>query len=147
MMGNSKQELTKQSKTSSNTGRKTSSTTCGEPAQPDKGPGSRGGRPRGKTTIKAEPGDGGSMLRSAVDILVGKESERIAQAMVKKTIEGNMSGARLLTDLTGAMKSKNKPPKKRYGPTEAELLAMEPQWEGPMEGDEDRDPPLDQDAA
>jgi hypothetical protein len=79
-------------------------------------------------------------------MLVGKESERIAQAMVNKTIQGNMSGARLLTDLTGAMKSKNKPPKKRYGPTEAELLALEPQWEGPME-DDDRDPPLDEDAA
>ena len=80
------------------------------------------------------------MLRSAVDILVGKESERIAQAMVKKTIEGDVSGAGCSPTSPGP-ESKNKPPKKRYGPTEAELLAMEPQWEGPMEGDEDRDPP------
>jgi hypothetical protein len=75
-------------------------------------------------------------LRSAVDSEVSKSSKKIAKAMVEQAVKGNMSGARLLIELSGAKNPPEEEKKKCSGPTQAELLASEPQWEG--ESDEDR---------
>ena len=83
---------------------------------------------RKKTSSKTR--DGGEQLRTAVEKLVAEQSEKIAQALVDKTIKGNMTGARLLVDLSGANSPQTKPPKKRRGPTTAQRLAMDKPWEG-----------------
>lgn len=126
-MGKSQQELTKHPKTSRKTGRKPSGATGNEPTPPAS-PASNN---------EPEPGEGADRLRSAINRLVGQQCGRIAQALVDKTIAGNMTGARLLADLSGAKNPRNQPPKKRFGPSDAERLAMEPPWQGPPEDDED----------
>ena len=88
-----------------------------------------------------EPGEGAERLCAAVDKLVSHECGRIARALVDKTISGNMTGARLVVELSGAKNSRNKPVKKWLGPSRADQLAAEPQWEGPCEGDEETDEP------
>jgi hypothetical protein len=90
---------------------------------------------------KAQPGESGDRLRSEVDILVSQECRKIARAMVKNTIDGNMSVARLLVDLTGARarKPRDLPVKKpRRGMTLAQRLAKEPDWKGLTEAEEDK---------
>jgi hypothetical protein len=74
--------------------------------------------------------DSGTVLRSAIEKIVVNESEKIARALVEKTIEGNMTGAKLLVDLTGAVIPRAKPPKKRRGPTLAQRLFREKPWAG-----------------
>jgi hypothetical protein len=90
-----------------------------------------------------EPGpeETGERLRTAIDEEVSLECRRIARALVKNTIDGNMSVARLLIDLTGARarKPRELPVKKpRRGMTWAQRLAMEPDWKGPTEAEEDK---------
>jgi hypothetical protein len=107
-MGTSQQEQTKQTAAS----RKTES------------------KPRRKSAPK--PGDGAVLLRNAVDQLVGQECSRIAKALVDRTIAGNMAGAKLLTELSGAKNLGSQPQKKkRRGPSLALWLARQPKWEGP----------------
>jgi hypothetical protein len=84
-----------------------------------------------------EPGYGAERLCAAVDILVSQECGRIARALVDKTISGNMAGARLVAELSGAKNPRNKPVKKWHGPSHADQWAAEPKWEGPSEGDEE----------
>jgi hypothetical protein len=93
---------------------------------------------RKKTSSKTR--DGGGQLRTAVEKLVAEQSEKIAQALIDKTIEGNMTGARLLVDLSGAKSPQIKPPKKRRGPTTAQRLATDKPWEGPEDGDKETIP-------
>ena len=100
---------------------------------------------RKKTSSKTR--DGGEQLRIAVEKLVAEQSEKIAQALVDKTIKGNMTGARLLVDLSGANSPQTKPPKKRRGPTTAQRLAMDKPWEGPEDGEEDLSPQAHETAA
>ncbi|HEV2485443.1 MAG TPA: hypothetical protein VGT08_07920 [Terracidiphilus sp.] len=93
---------------------------------------------RKKTSSKTR--DGGEQLRTAVEKLVAEQSEKIAQALIDKTIEGNMTGARLLVDLSGAKSPQTKPPKKRRGLTTAQRLAMDKPWEGQEDGEENLSP-------
>jgi hypothetical protein len=139
-MGNSKQELTEQETTNNKTARKTGRKRTKQQSLED-ALGSTGA-PSDRSSsqersVEPEPIDGGEKLRSAIDTEVGKRSTQIATALVNKTCAGNMSVARLLAEITGAKNPRTKPPKKRCGPTLAEELAMEPQWQGPEEGDED----------
>jgi len=93
-------------------------------------------KPRRKSAPK--PGTGGVLLRNAVDKLVGQECSRIAKALVDRTIAGNMAGAKLLTELSGAKKQGSQPPpkkKKQRGLDLLSWLASEPQWEGAPEQD------------
>ena len=91
--------------------------------------------------VEPEPGDGAEQLRSAVGKLVSQECGRIARALVDKTIAGNMTGARLVVELSGAKNSRNKPVKKWLGPSQADRWAAEPKWQGPPEGDEETGAP------
>ena len=136
MMGKSQQNSMKQPNTSRNAGR--------NPGSPATGLSRRGGKPRSRSRRrKAEPkpGEGAEWLRCAIDKLVGQECGRIAKALVEKTIAGNMTGARLLVELSGAKNPLNRPVKKRRGPTLAQQLAAEPQWTGPWPGEEETGAP------
>jgi hypothetical protein len=92
---------------------------------------------RRRTSTKTH--DGGGKLRNAVDELVATESKKIAKALVDKTIEGNMTGAKLIVDLSGANNPQEKP-KKRRGPTMAQSLAMDKLWQPPRDDDGESDP-------
>jgi hypothetical protein len=80
------------------------------------------------------PGRGASQLRSAVNFAVNEKSAEIARALVKQTLGGSAAGARLLIELSGAHHSAplEEKKKKRRGPTAAQLLASEPEWEPPI---------------
>jgi hypothetical protein len=112
-MGNSKQQPTERKRI----GRKAANKPTAESGTPHK----RGPR----------AGRGGERLRSALNKLVDEQSEQIAQALINKTIAGNMVGARLLSDLTGAKNPRIKPTRKKRGLSEAEELASEQTWVGP----------------
>lgn len=165
-MGNSKQELAKQKKTSSKTSRKPGSPAKSSCRRVGSTSGTTDRKPSGKASNKQalpqspanctgvpgdgslspgrndepEPVDSAERLRSAIDEEVIRQSHEIARALVKKTISGDMSGARLVADITGVKNPRIKPPKNRCGPTLAEQLALEPPWEGPEEGYEDTSP-------
>jgi hypothetical protein len=93
-------------------------------------------RRRATAGARRVPKSGGERLRSAVDKLVGCQCGSIAKALVDKTIAGNMTGARLLIELSGAKNPAQQPPKKPHGLTQAQQLALEPQWQGSLEDDD-----------
>jgi hypothetical protein len=95
----------------------------------------RRGRKPSAPKRRTPPGRGGLLLRNSINSLVGQESDRIAQALIDKTVAGNMVGARLLVELSGADKVPLPAKKKRRGPSLADLLAKEPEW---TEADEAR---------
>ena len=82
---------------------------------------------------KTPAGRGGARLRDSINAMVSKQSDRIAQALIDKTVKGNMTGARILVELSGADKAPPEKKKKRSGPSWAELLASEPEWDPSME--------------
>lgn len=77
------------------------------------------------------------MLRDAINQLVGRQSSRIAKALVDKTIDGNMEGARIVIELSGARVPRSVPVKKPRGVSWAKRWAAEPQWKGTSNPDED----------
>ncbi len=96
------------------------------------------GKPRGRkanATItnpgdtSLAPGVAGSNLRNAINVAVASQSDRIATALVQEAVKGNTGSAKLLIEISGA---RNPEPKKRpSGPTPAEILMREPQWQDP----------------
>jgi hypothetical protein len=82
---------------------------------------------------KTPAGRGAARLRDSINAMVSKQSDRIAQALIDKTVKGNMTGARILVELSGADKVPPEKKKKRSGPSWAELLASEPEWDPSME--------------
>jgi len=113
----------------------------------------RGRKPSAASEPETPAGQGGVLLRDAVNDAVGKASKRIAKALVDNTCDGNSGVAHIVVKLSGADKA---PPvaKKSKKKTKTSLyiqrLANEPEWEGPWE-DEDgkrdasRLPPSDYD--
>jgi len=82
---------------------------------------------------KLKPGEGGTKLLSAFNHRVARESERIALAVVNKAIGGDMNGARLLANLTGATAQSSQLTKKAYRrplPYSADELAAQSRWPG-----------------
>ena len=63
--------------------------------------------------------------------MVGEQSDDIAQALINKTKAGNATVAHLLVELTGGPKAAPGK-KKRKGPSWAEILANEPEWDPSM---------------
>ncbi len=89
-----------------------------------------------KATAKVrppKPGVAGSTLRNAVNTAVVSQSGRIADALVKETVLGNVGSAKLLIEFTGAMKADEPKKRKRRGLSLLEQLALEPQWDGPRD--------------
>jgi hypothetical protein len=93
---------------------------------------------------KIAPGRGAERLRNSVNVILNDESDRIARALVDKTIAGNMSGARLLVELSGTKHPPAKPEEKAEekddGPSLSEILMSRGEWVKIEEFD--RNPPL-----
>lgn len=81
---------------------------------------------------KLPPGHGNERLRNSVNVILNDEADRIARALVDKTIAGNMSGARLLVELSGAKhppaKPEDKAEDKDDGPGLVELMMSRGEW-------------------
>ena len=87
---------------------------------------------------KAVHKSGAEQLRCAADKRVGRNSAKLADLMTEKALKGNLAYTKALVGF--AEGKKPEPVKKRRGPTLAERLEREPQWEGKELGDEeDRD--------
>ena len=101
-----------------------------------------GRKPRGKIQKKPTPaklrkrGAAGAFLRSSINEQVGLQSDQIAKAVVNKTLAGDMTGARILIQITGADKVPVEV-KKKSGPSWAMQLAAEPLWQGAPDPGED----------
>ena len=81
---------------------------------------------------------GAEQLRCAADRRVGRNSAKLADLMTEKALKGDLAYTKALVGY--AEGKKPEPVKKRRGPTQAERLEREPQWEGKELGDEeDRD--------
>lgn len=92
-------------------------------AKPAKKRGRKPSRPA--LTEPVPPREGAIRLREHVNTLVSRNSGRIAQALIDKTISGNMSSARILVQLSGF----DKLPEQEAvpsGPSMADILADEP---------------------
>ena len=75
------------------------------------------------------------VLRQAVKAVVKEKSAAIAQKLVSKVQEGDMRGTEMVLSLIEKKKQDKdaKKKKKRSGPSWAELLASEPEWDESME--------------
>jgi hypothetical protein len=84
----------------------------------------------------APPGRGAARLRRAVNSAVDEKSAQIADALVNQALGGSAAGARLLVNLAGAHHpaALQQKKKKRRGLSQAQLLALEPEWQPPITG-------------
>lgn len=82
-------------------------------------------------------GNGLERLEEAADRRLGQSSEVLADLLLERANEGRVGSAQLLATLVGRGLKRNPPEKKkkRSGPSWAELLASEPEWVEPEEGD------------
>jgi hypothetical protein len=80
------------------------------------------------------------VLRHAVKAAVKVKSEAIAQKLVNKAEEGDLHGTEMVLSLMEKKKQDKdaKKKKKRSGPSWAELLASEPEWDESMEENRDQ---------
>jgi hypothetical protein len=79
-------------------------------------------------------------LRHAVKAVVKVKSGLIAEKLVSKAEAGDMRGTEMMLSLIEKKKPGKdaKKKKKRDGPSWAELLASEPEWDESMEEDRDQ---------
>ena len=109
-------------------------------------------KPRGRKSLaatkkkrKAPPGRAAVSLRSSVNSLVSQDSDRIAKALIDKTVAGNMTGARLLVELSGAQHPPVPPKKKHSGQSLLDEFESGPQWNPSMGRDASQLPPSEPD--
>jgi hypothetical protein len=104
------------------------------PRQPSKGVGRKRNtacNQKAANQPELKPGEGGSNLLRAINRRALLECDLIARAIVQKAKDGDISGLRLLADLTGAKVLSSQPPKKprpRLLPSSAEYLAGQAKW-------------------
>lgn len=79
--------------------------------------------------------DARDTLHGAIDEEVKANSEKIARAIVRKSIEGDASLTRLLVDCSGAKKRQKAPTEESGGPSLARRWAAERQWDGQLDCD------------
>jgi hypothetical protein len=82
--------------------------------------------------------DGAEQLRQAADRRVSRISEKLADLLEGKALEGDLASTKVLFGLAERKQPIPAPVKRRRGPSPAERLAAEPQWQGEEET-EDRD--------
>lgn len=87
----------------------------------------------------APPGSGGTRLREAVNDEVGKQSKRIAKALVKKTCDGNPGVAGIIVKLSGADKAPAEIKKTRGPQPWVTNICSEPELPGPWDEQRKRD--------
>jgi hypothetical protein len=73
--------------------------------------------------------DGAERLRQEVDRLVGLNSDALAALLTNKALRGDVVTAKALVGLAEGKKPRPEPKKKRLGPSQAEQLRMEPEWQ------------------
>jgi hypothetical protein len=78
---------------------------------------------------KTPPGRGATRLRSSVNSLVSQQADEIAKALIDKTKAGNMTGARILVELSGAGKPPDPVKKKHGGLKLIDLLESDSEWD------------------
>jgi len=114
-------------------------------------PAARGRKLSASLRSKVPAGRGVVRLRSSVNKMVGKEFDRIASALIEKTVAGNMASARMLAGLFDAQNAPPDKKKKKKSKCSAYIqqLASEPEWTGPWEDENPRNasklPPSDYD--
>ena len=92
-------------------------------------------KPRGRKPVaasnrhKTPPGRGATRLRNSINSLVSQQADEIAKALIKKTVAGNMTGARILVELSGADKPPEPVAKKHGGLKLIDLLESDSEWD------------------
>jgi len=88
----------------------------------------------------AAPEDGAEQLRQAADRQVGLNSEKLADLLTKNALAGDLACARVLVGLAERKKPipepRAEPRMAERGPSQAEQLAAEPEWQGAPEDEE-----------
>lgn len=108
-------------KSASQRGSKTASQRVGESAHE-----------RDVESSKKERGNGLERLKRAVNRRLKRESEALADLLLEKAKEGKIESVRLMVNLAERkkkIKPEEKKKKRRDGPSWAELLVSEPEWE------------------
>ena len=67
---------------------------------------------------------------------VARNSDQIAKALVEGSIHGNITGAKLLIDISGAKTARNNSSTREDWSTYLDELENEEQWTEPMEDDD-----------
>jgi hypothetical protein len=80
--------------------------------------------------------DGAEQMRQAADRRVGRISEQLADMLEGKALKGDLNSAKVLFGLAERKKPIPEPVKRRRGPSLAERLSAEPQWQGKEEDEE-----------
>ena len=83
--------------------------------------------------------DGVERLQEAADRRVGRNSEKLADLLEFKALEGNLASMKVLVMLAGRKKPRPEPVKKPRWPSLAMRLAAEPAWREEEEEEGDRD--------
>jgi hypothetical protein len=96
--------------------------------------------PQNEDSVPVDLGDykgARKKLRHAVKAVVKVKSQEIARKLVSKVEAGDMRGTEMVLSLMDKKKQNTdgKKKKKRSGPSWAELLASEPEWDESMEDD------------
>jgi len=77
---------------------------------------------------------GAERLRRAADNEVGRKSDELAEALMNSALKGDVASTKVLVALADGMKPDTV---KRRGPSLAQQLGMEPEWDGKKEDGED----------
>ena len=80
--------------------------------------------------------DGAEMLKQASDKALAEITDEAVSNMKEKAKKGDVVCVKTLLTFSEKKKPREAPKRRRRGKTEAEMLALAPQWEGPMD-DED----------
>jgi hypothetical protein len=102
----------------------------------------RGRKPSTESESETPAGQGGVRLRDAVNDEVGKQSKRIAKALVNKTVAGNSTIARMLVGISGADKAPVEIKKARGPQPWVTNISNEPELPGPWDEQRKRDASL-----
>jgi hypothetical protein len=80
-----------------------------------------------------EPATAGLSLRNAINVAVASESAGIAGALVRESLGGNVSSAKLLIDITGAKTAVDESKKVSRLISFVNFVRDQPEWQPPLE--------------
>ena len=69
-------------------------------------------------------------MRRIADKRIGQNSEKLVDLLTEKALKGDLACTKILFSLADGKKPRPPRAKKRRGPSQASLLAAEPQWQG-----------------
>ena len=91
---------------------------------------------RGKTARR----DGVERLRWEADKLVWRDSKKLAGLLSENALKGSLASTKALVGLAEGKQPRAEPVKKRRGPSQAEQLTTEPEWQGTPRWEEETSP-------